>query len=164
MKKQINLRLLAVAVILLAAAPSFSQDFKTLSPVTVTSSSSGQMSEKVWTAFQSDFKDAQNVSWYKNDKNYMIKFVLNDIAQQVLYNSKGQQIYHLSYVEESNMPADVIKLIKNTYHSYNITLGIKIEQDGKNIWVINMEDAKKLLFVRIENNETELVKELEKAN
>ncbi|MGE5107453.1 MAG: hypothetical protein ACM3H8_07905, partial [Sphingobacteriales bacterium] len=150
-------------VILLSTATSFSQDFKTLTPVVV-STSSGQMNEKVWSAFQSDFKDAKNVTWYKNEKNYMIKFVLNEIAQQVLYNSKGQQIYHLSYVEESGMPADVVKLIKATYYSYTITLGIKIEQDGKNIWVINLEDANKLLFVRIENNETELVKELEKAN
>jgi hypothetical protein len=162
MKKHI-IGLLALAALFISNTAIYSQDFKTLSPVTIISNTTGVMSEKVWATFQKEFKEAQNVTWYKNDKNYVIKFVLNEIAHQILYNAKGQKIYHLRYVEEPGLPADLVKLLKTTYRGFAIKLGIHIQQHNQSIWVMNLENSQHLIFVRVENGETEVVNELEYA-
>lgn len=164
MKKLFIPRIIATAASLLLVSQLFAQqpDSKQLPDVTVTSSDL-KMDERVWNNFQKEFKEATNVTWYKKDKTYIIKFILNEIAQTVLYSQKGQQVYHLSYVEEKNMPAAIKDQVKSVFYNYAITLSIKVEQGGRTIWVVNMENDKKLLFVRLENGEMELVEELDNA-
>lgn len=132
-------------------------------PVVTVTSSNVKMDERVWNNFKSDFKDAYRVTWYKSDKAYIIKFILNEIAQTVVYTQKGQQVYHLSYVEGKDMPVNIKEAVENSFPRYSITLAIKVEQNRRTIWVVNMENAQKLLFVRVEDDEVELVKELENA-
>lgn len=55
-------------------------------------------------------------------------------------------------VTEANLPDGVRKLAKSNFVEYNITNAINVEQDQRNIWVINMEDRKNVI-VRVENGE-----------
>ena len=161
MKKQFNYRWLTAVISLFLAGQATAQNtFKELSPVTVTSTAA--MNEKVKKAFEQEYKDARIASWYKMDKNTMIKFVLNDIVQRILYNEKGQQIYHLSYYEEKTMPGDIVKLIRKSYATYTISQAINVKQDNRDIWVVTVENKSTYYFVRVEDGETELVETMEK--
>ena len=161
MKKQINYRwLTAVISLFLAGQVTAQNTFKELSPVTVTSTAT--MNEKVKKVFEQEYKDARITSWYKTDKNTLIRFVLNDIVQHILYNERGRQIYHLSYYEEKNMPADVVKLIRHSYPGYTISQAVNVKQDNRDIWVVTAEDQTTYYFIRTEDGETELVKTMEK--
>lgn len=164
MKKQIITAITAIAVFTCIANSLKAQqpNSKNLPDVKVTSTIV-KMDERVWNSFQDEFKGATNVTWYKLDKDYLIKFIMNDIAQKVLYNKKGQQIYHISYCAETNMPAEVVRQLNNSFKGFSIKLSFKVEEEGRTIWVVNMENESKLLFVRIEDGELELVKELENA-
>ena len=59
---------------------------------------------------------------------------------------------HIKYGTEANLPDDVRKLAKPNLVECNITNAINMEQDQRNIWVINMEDRKNVI-VRVENGE-----------
>lgn len=164
MKKQIITTITAIAAFISIVNTLQAQqpNSKSLPDVKVTSTII-KMDERVWNSFQDEFKGATNITWYKVDKDYLIKFIMNDIAQKVLYNKKGQQIYHITYCEETNMPAEVASRVKNSFKGFSIKLSLKVEEEGRTIWVVNMENESKLLFVRIEDGELELVKELENA-
>ncbi len=42
-------------------------------------------------------------------------------------------------------------------------MAIKVEVDNREIWVVNMEDKKNLITVRVEDGEMEEVKNLQKS-
>lgn len=138
---------------------------KTLPAITVYSNtSSANISQQVVQAFQKEFKDATNTRWYQLNKNYLVTFIQNDLNNRALYKKSGQQIYHISYGTEQNLPQDVLQLVKRSYDDYNITRAINVHQEGRNIWVVNLEGLKKLKIVRVEDGEIEEVESYQKTN
>lgn len=137
-----------------------SQDVQTLPPITVTSSSN--VTEKVTESFNSFFKDAYDQRWFKADKNFLVKFMASDQKNTALFKKNGNLIYHISYGHEKDLPAEIRKLVKSNYVDFSITSAIKVEQDDRKIWVVNLEDAKKLILVRVENEELEEVASYDK--
>jgi hypothetical protein len=133
-----------------------------LSPVAFTVANF-KVSEKTQTEFYKLFADAENVRWYEQDKKILVKFAMNDQKHQALLNKKGSLIYDITFGSEKNLPTDVRKLVKSTYFDYNITLTFKVEEDNRTIWVVNMEDDKNLITVRVEDGEMEEVKNLRKS-
>jgi hypothetical protein len=158
MKKSINSLVFGSAIFLLSAGPSFGQqtDVKSLPEVTVTSSAA-TMSSMVWANFQKDFKGATNVTWYKIDKDFLIKFIMGEISQRALYNSKGHQIYHISYVGEKFTPDDVKDLLKSAFGTYLIIGSTKVEEAGRTIYVVNLQNKKNVALARVEDGEAEMV-------
>src|SRR2546426_12818867 len=66
-----------------------------------------QINEKVWKAFQNSFKDAKDAKWYKIDKDYLARFIMEDQEQSALFNKRGTLIYHITYGTEKHLPEDI---------------------------------------------------------
>ena len=163
MKTQIILRISGCLLAILFASSSFAQiNLITQSPVAITGANF-KTSAKIQTEFDKLFTNAENVSWYEQDKKFLVKFTMNDQKHQAVLNKKGSLIYDISYGTEKNLPTDVRKQVKSIYFDYSITLAIKVEEDNRAIWVVNMEDDKNLITVRVEDGEMEEVKNLSKA-
>ncbi len=165
MKLKLKLRfitcLLAGAMFLLARSTAFGQEEKTLSPVTVTTSSN--VTKAVNRSFNKSFSDAVNTQWYKVNRKYLAEFMMNDQQNRALFQKNGSLIYHITYGFEKDVPADVLQLVKGSYNNYNITRAINVEEDNRNIWVINMETDKKLVLVRVEDGALEEVGNYDKS-
>ncbi len=140
---------------LLAASNLYAQEVKELPTVTVKATTN--VNQTVSNVFQTDFKDAVNPKWYKIDKDYLVQFIKGDMKNNALYRKNGYMIYHIAYGNEKNLPDDVRKIVKSNYVDYTITNAINVHQDNRNIWVVNMEDSKHLVIVRVENGEIEEV-------
>ncbi len=146
---------------------SYSQDtssITTLSPVTVTSkTTTANVSEKVAKAFKVAFKDAEDPQWFKLNKDFLVSFIMNQQQNNALFRKNGFMIYHLAFGGEKSLPADIRKIIKPNYYDYNITKVVRVNEADRNIWVVNMEDAKNFVIVRVENGEIEEVQNLKKG-
>jgi hypothetical protein len=163
MKTQIISRISGCLLSILFASSSFAQtNYIALSPIAI-SGVNLKVSEKIQTGFYKSFKGAENVKWYEQDKNILATFSMNEMNHRTLLNKKGGVIYHISYGSEKNLPAEVRKIVKSTYFDYNITLTFKVEEDNRTIWMVNMEDDKTLITVRVENEEMEEVRKLQKS-
>ena len=81
----------------------------------------------------------------------------NDQKNKALFQKNGYLIYHIVYGKETNMPDDIRKIVKTNYLDYNITSAINVKESGRNIWVVNVEDNKKFILVRVEDGELEEV-------
>jgi len=156
---------LFVGAILIFAGSAYAQDtipFKTLPPVTVTATHKN-VPEKVWKNFRKYFASAQNPTWYMINKDFLIKFMTDDNLNRALFTKRGNLIYHISYGYEKNLPEDIRKQVKSTYYDYDISRAIKVTEADRVIWVVNLEDAKNLILVRLEEGEMEEVQKLKKS-
>jgi hypothetical protein len=128
---------------------------KTLPNVTVTSTAS--VNQKVSDAFHSSFKDAVSPTWYRLNKDYLVEFITGDMNNRALFKKNGSLVYQISYGHENNLPKDIRRLIKSNYVDYNIKQAINVKEDNRDIWVVNLEDDKKLIIARVEDDALEEV-------
>jgi patatin-like phospholipase/acyl hydrolase len=118
---------------------------------------------KVSDAFRKAFPDAENLSWYKYDREYLAKFLAKDMEHNALFKQNGYMKYDISYGYETNIPDETKKLVTNTYDNYNIIRAINIKAEGRDIWIVKMEGMKKFVTIRIEDNEMDEVESFFKA-
>jgi len=151
---------------LLQATLSSAQDtssFKSLPLVTITASTK-KIPNRIWKGFSSYFNEAENPRWYILNKDYLVKYMIYDEQNRALFTKKGNLVYHISYGYEKSLPEDMRKQVKGSYYDYDITRAIKVSEAGREIWIVNLEDAKNLILVRLEDGEMEEVQRLEKSS
>ena len=163
MKTQIISRISGCLLSILFASSSFAQsNYIALSPIAI-SGVNLKVSEKIQTGFYKSFTGAENAKWYEQDKKILATFSMNEMNHRTLLSKKGVVIYHISYGSEKNLPAEVRKIVKSTYFDYKITMAVKVEEKNRAIWVVDMEDDKTLITVRVEDDEMEEVRKLQKS-
>ncbi len=161
MKIKILFRTGAVTM-LLCSGNAFAQTHKTdnLPPVTITHSS--EVDPKVTEAFQSEI-NAMDPTWYKLDKNYMVKFMTQDQKNAALYDKNGYQIYHVTYGGADNLPSDVIAMVYKKYKDCKINSAFHVNQEQRSIWIVNLEYDGNLILARVENDQLREVEKLRKS-
>ena len=164
MKKSLLRHGAMIAAALFIANGLLAQDtlnFKTLPPITVTATDK-KIPEKVWNNFRTYFTTATNPKWYDANKNYLVKFMTDEDYNGALFSKKGRLIYHVSYGYKNNLPADLSTQVKNSYLDYYVTSTIRVSEDQRVVWLVNIENAKYLIIVRLEDGELEEVDKLKK--
>lgn len=132
-----------------------------LPPLTVTAGTS--VNKEIDKAFRKTFPTAQNAKWYKVNKFYLVKFIQDDVKHRALFSMKGAMQYDISYGNENMLPPDAVTKIKQAYYEYNISRVANVKQAGRNIWMINLDNLKHFILVRMEDDEMEEVKILTKT-
>src|SRR6476469_5492165 len=112
MKKQL---LICLLVLSFPAKQLFSQDSVTHQLPTVTVTSSATVTKDVDKAFKATFPNAENLRWYKLDKDYLAKFIVSDMSHNALFKKNGYLKYDVSYGNENNLPADILKQVQSAY-------------------------------------------------
>ena len=163
MKRQIFQRcmtLLGSALVTIAAYAQ-QKDTVMLPPVTVTPTSN--VEHAVTQAFDKDFKNATKAKWYEVDKNYLVKFINDDMENNALYKKNGSMVYHVSYGYEKNLEGDVKDMVQSAYPQYKITRAMRVRMENRDVWVLNLEGTKRWILVRIEEGQLEEVKNFAKS-
>lgn len=155
MKKQAIALLLAVSLSVCQLIAQEKDSVATLSPVIVTTHT--VVSKEIDKAFKKAFPTAVNKQWYQLDKNYLVKFIQNDIKHQALFAKNGFMKYVISYGTENHLPDAIRSKITYAYEAYKITRVANVKEAGRNIWVTNLESLNHLVLVRVEGDEMEEV-------
>jgi hypothetical protein len=165
MKRKLVFSLCMLLVLVVGVASSSAQDsakIKSLPPVTVTSTTK-KIPPDVWKGFSGYFNEAENPRWYGMNKDYLVKFMIYDEQNRALFTKKGKLVYHISYGYEKSLPEVLRSQIKNSYSDYDISRAIKVQEAGREIWVVNLEDAQNIILIRLENGEMEELQQLQKS-
>jgi hypothetical protein len=164
MKKGISRRffsLLGSTLLTMGVLAQEKDSVKMLPPVTITPASNVEQS--VTKAFHDNFKNATNAKWYDIDKNYLVKFISDDMQNNVLFKKNGSMVYHISYGYEKNLEADVKEMVKYSYPNYEITRAIKVRMENRDVWVLNLEGTKRLILVAVEEGQLSEIKNFAKS-
>jgi hypothetical protein len=166
MKTQIISKISGCFLSILSVSSSFAQeqDFKELPPITVTATSSTiSVNASINKTFEQFFKNVSHLRWYQVGKNFLAKFIQNDQENRALFTKNGYLVYHISYGAEKHLPSEVRKLIKSSYFDYSIETILKVFQDNRTVWVVNLVDDKNWVIVKVEDGEMEEVKTYKKG-
>src|SRR5437762_3795994 len=98
---------------------------KSLPLVTVTATQKN-VPENVWKNFQTYYANAENPTWYKVNKDYLLKFMTDDNLNRSLFTERGKLVYYISYGYEKNLPEDIRVQVKSSYYDNTITRSIKV--------------------------------------
>jgi len=126
-----------------------------LPPVTVTAATN--VEKAVTSSFDRNFPDALDAEWYRMSKKYLVRFMMTDQQNSALIKKNGQIVYHIGYGYEKDLPSDVRMIVRTHYPDFSITTAITVQEQDRKIWVVNLQDKKKLILVRIEGGELEEV-------
>ena len=163
MKKQVLMPLLLG--FLLGSTQLSAQDKDSLITLpTVVVSSGTTVSAEVDKAFKKTFPNAEKLRWYTLDKNYLAKFIKDDLKHQALLSKKGRLKYDITYGGESQLPEDVRQKINDSYNDYKITSVANVKESGRDIWVINLESLNNFVVARAEDDVFEEVAKVRRAN
>jgi hypothetical protein len=121
------------------------------------------ITKKVSESFDRLFKGAVKPIWYKADKRFIVNFILDDQKHKAEFTKGGQLLYVLVYGNEEHMPQDVRTVVKSKYFDYNITSTVKIDVDGKTIWLVNIEDARQFYVLRVEDGDMSIMNNFKKS-
>jgi ABC-type Fe3+-hydroxamate transport system substrate-binding protein len=147
---------------LLLVSNSFAQEneAQTLAPVTVVTSN---INSNVISAFESSFKNAVNPMWYKIGEKFLVKFTESNLPHHACYHKNGALVYNITFGNEGTIPTDVKRLVTDNYYSYNIVAATNVQDNNRNVWVIKLEDQKRLVSVLVENDDVMEVSRLQKG-
>jgi len=151
----------ALAFLYFIGRPIAQEKVVSLPEVTVTSIA--LVAPNVNKAFKKAFPDAEELSWYKYDKEYLAKFIIKDMNHNTLYRKNGVMKYDISYGYETNLPEKIKEMVTGVYDNYKIIRAINIKVTDRNIWVVKLEGMKKYVTVRVENEEMDEVESFSKA-
>lgn len=152
---------LATGVLLFAVQLQARCQQDTLPPVTVTATTN--IEKAVTRSFEQSFPDALDAQWFRASKQYLVRFMNDDQQNSALLKKDGSIVYHIAYGWEKDLPADVRMIVRKQYPDQTISKVIRVEEKDRKIWVITVEDRKKLILVRIENEELEEVGNFDKS-
>ena len=134
----------------------------TLPEITITKSVN--VTQEVDKAFVKAFPNAQSVKWYMLQKDFLAKFMENDVKHNALFKKNGYMKYDISFGKEENLPERIKKMIGDAYQEFKITNATNVKSAGRDIWVVNLEGIKSYIIVRVEEEELEEVKRYTKAD
>lgn len=134
----------------------------TLPTVTITSIS--KVEGPVDRSFRSTFPNAKRARWYKVNKDYLAKFIKDDLKHQSLFAKNGFIKYDITYGSEKQLPESVNTQINSSYSGYNVTNVAKVSRYEQDFWIVNLESLKDYVVLRAEDGELQEVKRYNRAD
>jgi hypothetical protein len=140
------------------------QENETITSLPIVTVTSGIIVNKqIDKAFWKEFPAALDLSWYEINKLYIVRFFENDMKHQALFAKNGKLKHDISYGNEKHLPGVMLTKIQDAYNEYNITRVANVKEAGRSIWVINLDNLKHFVLVRMEEDEMEEVQKSDKT-
>ena len=155
--------MVVLAVLLCSTSRLIAQNDSIISLPAITITANTEVNSIVNNAFTRTFPEAMNLQWYKFDKDYLARFIENDMDHNVLFKKNGMMKYDVSFGYENNLPNEVHKMVSEGYPDHQITRAFRVKEGDRDIWVVNLEGIKNYVTARIENDEMEEVQRFNKS-
>lgn len=117
---------------------------------------------KVQRAFIQKFGSQATQNWSAVGQHFMNSFYVDGIRTNALYSKNGYLIYTIAFGTEKQLPDNLTRLVKNSYSGYDITAVTEVNENNRHIWVVQLQNSKKVITARIENEELEEVQQFKR--
>lgn len=110
---------------------------------------------KIKKAFIKEFGEKATGEWSVTGNNFLNHFYIDGRRANALFNKNGRLIYTVIYGTETLLPADLKALVQSEYQCHDITTVFEVMQQGRHIWVVQLQNNDEVITARIENGELE---------
>lgn len=140
------------------------QDQDTVTLPTVTITSSAMVNRELDKSFLKKFPDADEVVWSRLNKEYLAKFIQNDLKHQSLFKKNGFLQYDITYLSENHLPSAIRDQVKGAYDGYIISNAARVRAVNQEFWIINLQSLNNYVVVRAESGDLSEVKRYHKSS
>ena len=112
--------------------------------------------------FNKDFKNAEDIKWYKLKDGFVSYCRINGNKNRVFYDQKGNCAGSITYYNDKTMPKDLREIVKSVYYDYAITVVEEIHAAGKILFKVHIEDEKSWKIVDVTEGEITIVTDFSK--
>lgn len=118
---------------------------------------------KVQRAFERNFGTQATQNWSAVGRGFLNKFYVDGVPTHALYAPGGYLVYTIAYGTEKQMPAEIKSLVNCHYPGYTTNTVTEVKEDGRHIWVVQLQTDETVVTARIENNELEEVQRFKQS-
>ena len=79
---------------------------------------------------------------------------------RVFYDKKGRVQFTIDYYGEKELPREVRAVVKPVYYDYTIVSVQEVKQNGRSVYMIDLQDSHTLKTIRVADGDMELVRSL----
>jgi len=156
-------KLLLVPLLFIFMSGVYGQEDSVKILPTITIKTSAKVMNKLNKIFKQSFPGAENLRWYKLDKDYLAQFMAQDMEHNALFRENGYLKYDIAYGYEDNLPNKFKRDIMAIYPDCSITRVFNLKGDGRDVWVVNLETLKNYYQVQLEEGDMNEVQKLVKS-
>ncbi|MFL5774528.1 MAG: PepSY-like domain-containing protein [Flavisolibacter sp.] len=109
------------------------------------------VNEKVLSAFNNTFKNAENVSWSTSKYTYEVRFQQNLITAKITYDKEGNILRTLRYYNEDQLPILVLTKVKNRFSDKRVYGVVEESSEEGTYYHITLEDEKNWFEIKSDN-------------
>jgi hypothetical protein len=102
-------------------------------------------------AFESNFYEAENVTWKVNEKFAKATFVLNDVTTDAFYSPSGEFIGTSQAIALDKIPTVAKRAIAKKYADYTVREAIKFDGVDETAYFVLVENEKKSIVLKVHN-------------
>jgi hypothetical protein len=87
------------------------------------------------------------------------------VTETPIYNKKGKLLYSVKRYDESALPKEISRMVRNQYYDFDI-VGVEevvIPSGSNSIYFVHIANDKKLETVKVYNGESEVVNEYKRG-
>lgn len=115
--------------------------------------------------FNSEYAGTKDAQWSATSNGgFVCRFTFKNLLNRAFYSKNGNWEVTMTEYTEENLPRDIRSQIKSTYYDYTIQFvqELNFVKDLKKIYLIQIQDSNTILFLRIDDDGLEVVKEINK--
>jgi len=114
--------------------------------------------------FKKDYNDATGVEWtILADGSLVCRFYRNNILYRAFYTQKGRRTACVSGYDAGRLDKNIYDKIKMVYYNSSIVYVNQVDLvNGKTFYIVEVQDAKTIKKLRVDDEGMEVVLELEK--
>lgn len=109
--------------------------------------------------FITKYGDVPDVTWRQSSNGAAAYFTTNDIMTSVYFHKNGDYRCIIRYYREDKLPQYIRHLVKSHYYDYAIFSVAELNENGKTIYDVKIEDKRSYKTIRLIDGEMEVREE-----
>ena len=91
--------------------------------------------------FNNMYTGSSNAQWWTNNNMYQVSFTLNNIRQQVNYDSTGSMLYTGVEIKQTELPPGVAASFKSAYTNRTMMEIYKLDRKGVTSYMVKLDGS-----------------------
>jgi len=109
-------------------------------------------------AFESNFRNVQDVKWDESKDYYKASFVSNNVATEAFFDRKGDFIGSSHAITLDQLPTGIKRSFAKKYGSFTVKEAIQFDAVEETAWFISAENENQSVILKIANGNIEVYK------
>ena len=130
----------------------------------ITKGETFEVNQKAQKNFQKDYQLASGAQWsVLSNKTLMCRFFIDSELYKAYYSTHGNWMYTISSYDGDKLDKSIADRIKTVYYNSSITYVNQFDLvNAHSFYIVEIQDAKSIKKVRVNDDEIEVVQEIEK--